>query len=143
MRSEGFSSKSGGLEVGVVFAQRCSSDRNPPQPSAVRSLSLSWAALTKCDKKILANSVFLCILRHALRQGNTASTKIESPWVAFICLAYGEQPWQQRGPWDPNRLALAPPQKKNKTCEPNFLKHRPLPFSISLVSFRKINSSQL
>ena len=61
MRSEGFSSKSGGLEVGVVFAQRCSSDRNRPRPSAVRSLSLSWAALTNCDKNPVSLHFATCV----------------------------------------------------------------------------------
>ena len=54
MRSEGFSFNSEGLGVGVVFAQRSSSDRHRSQPSAtVRSEGAKphrWAALRKCDQ---------------------------------------------------------------------------------------------
>ena len=41
MRSEGFSFNSGGLEVGVVFAQCCFGARNRSQAFVLRSLSLT------------------------------------------------------------------------------------------------------
>ena len=41
MGSEGFSFNSGGLEVGIVFAQRCLHVRNRSQVTAVRALSLT------------------------------------------------------------------------------------------------------
>ena len=41
MGSEGFSFNSGGLEVGLVFAQRCLHVRNRSQVTAVRALSLT------------------------------------------------------------------------------------------------------
>ena len=71
MRSEGFSFNSGGLEVGVMFAQHCSSDRSMFTSDCNRSQHVpsevakphNWAALTKCDQDdvlevdFLANSV--------------------------------------------------------------------------------------
>ena len=66
MRREGFSFNSGGLEVGVVFAQRCSHDRNRSQRVRNRSqgarmglLSLTVAALTKCDQDDVLEVDFL------------------------------------------------------------------------------------
>ncbi len=68
LRNEGFSFNSGGLEVGVVFAQRCFGARNRSHEVAKPH---NRAALTKCDQDdvleadFLANSVFCCVLRHA------------------------------------------------------------------------------
>ena len=76
MRSEGFSFNSGGLEVGVVFAQRCFHDRNRSRHVRNRSRHVRsgvpkphcWAALTKCDKMICWRSIssliawFCCML---------------------------------------------------------------------------------
>ena len=53
MRSEGrrvLVWSSGGLQVGVVFAQRCSSDRKRSQMFAVRALSLPVGRRSKCDQ---------------------------------------------------------------------------------------------
>ena len=79
MRSEGFWFTSGGLEVGVVFAQRCLGGRNRPQQSAtvtVRNSSQGdrnevakphhWVGLTKRDQDdvevdFLADSVLLLL----------------------------------------------------------------------------------
>ena len=66
MHSEGFSLNSGGLEVGVVLAERCRGVRKRPQH--VRNEAAKphhWAALAKCDQDdvldvdFLAHSVFL------------------------------------------------------------------------------------
>ena len=65
MRSEGFSFNSGGLEVGVVFAQRCSSDcsmfATVRSMFAMRSLGLTIGCdqddVLKAD--FLANSPFV------------------------------------------------------------------------------------
>ncbi len=72
MRSEGFSFNSGGLEVGVVFAECCFGVRNHSQPFATVRFEVAkphrWAALTKCDKIICWRSIssqiawFHCVL---------------------------------------------------------------------------------
>ena len=73
MRSEGFSFNSGGLEVGVVSAQRCLHDRKRSQPFSQPFAGCRnevakphhGAALTECDQDdvlqvdFLANSVLL------------------------------------------------------------------------------------
>ena len=73
MHNEGFLFNSGGLEVGVLFAQRCFGVRNRSRSDrtmpAMRSLSLTIGrrsqALTQCDQDdvlevdFLANSVLM------------------------------------------------------------------------------------
>ena len=69
MRSEGFSFNSGGLEVGVMFSQRCFHDRNRSKhvrsATAMTALSLTVGLRSQnvirmlCWRSVLANSVFL------------------------------------------------------------------------------------
>jgi len=59
MRTEGFSFNAGGLEIGGVLAQRCSSDCNHPRPFATvcTATAVRWLGLTvglrlrKCDQE--------------------------------------------------------------------------------------------
>ena len=67
MRSEGFLLNSGGLEVGVVFAQRCASDRSM-FAIAMGSLSLTIGRrLQKCDPDEVLQVDFLANSRTLLR----------------------------------------------------------------------------
>ena len=72
MRSEGFTFNSGGLEVGVVFAQCCFGVRDRPQLFATVRDEVAkphrWEALARCDKIICHRSIssqiawFCCVL---------------------------------------------------------------------------------